>query len=61
MEYYFNVACRGRHLFRTDKYDDKKHADDIQLALAAHFRAEDGYTIERAERCPGWTCQKVAN
>lgn len=61
MEYYFNVAKNGRHLFRTDTYNHPQHVDDIQIALTTHFRAVDGYTIELSMRDPSWECKEIAN
>lgn len=61
MEYYFNVAHRGRHLFRTDKYNDASHVDEIQKALAARFTAEEGFMIELSYRDASWHGKKVAN
>lgn len=60
-EYRFNVSLNGKHLFRTDWYNDGCVADVIQAELARAFRAADGYKISRYSRSLSMQSKDIAN
>jgi hypothetical protein len=53
-ETYFNVSHDGKHVFRTDTYDDVQTINRMRDILIARFPATEGFDVSESWRSTAW-------
>lgn len=60
MTHYWNIANRGKHLFRTDHYSEAE-SWRIRVVLLEKFPRVEGYTITEYSRDDSWETQELVS